>query len=155
MATKKASKKRAAAGGRKGAKKSAAKKSAAKKAGAKKSSKSAAKKAAAKRAQGGAVMAPGGVFIINMIPKVLSGEANQDSEPHLTVNPSNTSQIVGTAFTPDPGGGANAPIYVSNDGGNTWSLNSIVPSASGSGSGTGDITTGLNRAATRLYGAIL
>jgi hypothetical protein len=155
MATKKASKKRAAAGGRKNAKKSATKKSVSKKAAAKKAAKSAAKKSAAKAPQGGAVMAPGGVFIINMIPKALSGEANQDSEPHLTVNPSNPNQIVGTAFTPDPGGGANAPIYASNDGGNTWSLNSIVPSAPGSGSGTGDITTGLNRAATKLYGAIL
>src|SRR5262245_8746200 len=95
------------------------------------------------------------VFLINMIPKALSGETNQDSEPHLTVNPSNTKQIVGTAFTPDPALGPNAPIHVSLDGGNTWMLNSIVPSLAGSGIGTGDITTGFNANASRLYGAIL
>jgi len=101
------------------------------------------------------VAAAGTVFLINMIPKALSSEFNQDSEPHLTVNPVNTLQIVGTAFTPDPGGGANAPIFVSNDGGNSWTLNSIVPSVSGSSSGTGDITTGLSGNKTNLYGAIL
>jgi hypothetical protein len=110
---------------------------------------------AGKAAAGGIGQAPGAVFLINMIPKALSGEANQDSEPHLTVNPTNPLQIVGTAFTPDPGGGSNAPIYISTDGGQSWSLNSIVPSAAGSGSGTGDITTGLNRTASRLYAAIL
>ena len=45
------------------------------------------------------------VFVINMIPRSLSGETSQDSEPHLTVNPSNRKQIVGTAFTPDPPAG--------------------------------------------------
>ena len=105
--------------------------------------------------KGVAAATAGTVFLINMIPKALSSEFNQDSEPHLTVNPINTLQIVGTAFTPDPGGGVNAPIFVSNDGGNSWTLNSIVPSASGSLSGTGDITTGLSGNKTNLYGAIL
>ncbi len=36
------------------------------------------------------VAAIGTVFLINMIPKALSSEFNQDSEPHLTVNPVNT-----------------------------------------------------------------
>src|SRR5262245_14825906 len=102
-----------------------------------------------------ASLAPSSLFLINMIPKALSGETNQVSEPHLTVNLSNTKQIVGTAFTPDPALGPNAPIYLSMDGGNTWILNSIVPSAAGSGIGTGDITTSFNVNASRLYGAIL
>jgi hypothetical protein len=80
------------------------------------------------------------VLIVNMIPSFLSGETNQDSEPNLSVNPTNPLQIAGSAFTPDPFGGGNAPIYVSEDGGFTWSLNSIVPSLAGSTSGTGDIT---------------
>src|SRR5262249_23489697 len=69
-----------------------------------------------------------------------SNETGQNSEPNIHVNPANTSQIAITAFTADPGGGANAPIHVSTDGGNTWSLNSIVPSQAGSNTGTGDIT---------------
>src|SRR5262249_34699522 len=54
----------------------------------------------------GAVAQPTAVLIVNMIPKSLSNETQQDSEPHLTVNPANPNQIVGTAFTPDPNGGS-------------------------------------------------
>jgi hypothetical protein len=35
------------------------------------------------------------------------------------VNPANPNQIAITAFTPDPMGGTNAPIFVSSDGGIT------------------------------------
>lgn len=115
--------------------------------------KKASKKAAVKTIGATAAVAP--VFLINMIPRALSGETHQDSEPHLTVNPSNPLQIVGTAFTPDPGGGVNAPIYVSMDGGNTWTLNSIVPSVAGARAGTGDITTAFNQDASRIYAGIL
>src|SRR5258706_11485635 len=132
---------------KKASKKAASTKAASKKAPAKKSVKAAKKP--------GAISQVTNVFLINMIPKALSAETNQDSEPHLTVNPANTKQIVGTAFTPDPSLGPNAPIYVSLDGGNTWTLNSIVPSAAGSSLGTGDITTSFNANASRLYGGIL
>ena len=47
--------------------------------------------------------------VVNMIPRSLSGETNQDSEPNLAVNPANPKQIVGSAFTPDPMGGPNRP----------------------------------------------
>ncbi len=134
---------------KKAGKKAAGAKAAGKKAPAKKSAKAAKKAGAAGQAPSASV------FLINMIPKALSAETNQDSEPHLTVNPANTRQIVGTAFTPDPSLGPNAPIYVSLDGGNTWMLNSIVPSTAGSISGTGDITTSFNGNASKLYGAIL
>lgn len=146
----------AAAGASKKSTKKTAGKTATKKA-TKKSPKKATTKKAAKKvsAAGGAGMTPGDVFLINMIPKSLSAESNQDSEPHLSVNPTNPKQIVATAFTPDPGGGANAPIFVSGDNGNSWTLNSIVPSVAGSGTGTGDITTSLNRDASKLYAAIL
>jgi hypothetical protein len=82
------------------------------------------------------------IKVVNMVPKSLSNEASNDREPNLTVNPVNPQQIVGTAFTPDPAGSSNAPIYVSNDGGETWSLNAIViGSTPGSSIGTADITS--------------
>lgn len=95
------------------------------------------------------------VLIVNMIPKSLSGEFNQDSEPHLTVNPANPLQIVGTAFTPDPTGGANAPVYISKDGGQSWSLNMIVPSVVHSKLGSFDITTSFSGTNAKLYSGIL
>jgi len=59
--------------------------------------------------------------IVNMIPRSLSREQEQDSEPNIAVNPANPRQIVATAFTPDPAAGQRAPIFVSTDGGLTWS----------------------------------
>lgn len=89
--------------------------------------------------------------IVNMIPKSLSGEREQDSEPNIAVNPENPLQIVGTAFTPDPAFGPQAPIYVSSDGGNTWSLRSIVPG----GSATADISVAYGTQGGTLYAGIL
>src|SRR5260370_42401472 len=94
------------------------------------------------------------VLVVNMIPMSLSGETNQDSEPTLAVNPTNPSQIAASAFTPDPGGGDFAPIYVSTDGGNTWILNSIVPSDSASGSMTADITVAFGGSSNLVYPGI-
>jgi hypothetical protein len=93
------------------------------------------------------------VLVVNMIPKAMSFEDHQDSEPMLAVNPVNPLQIAGSAFTPDPGGGDLAPIYVSTDGGNTWVLNSIVPSASPD-SDTADITVAFGASST-LYAGII
>jgi hypothetical protein len=91
--------------------------------------------------------------LVNLIPPALSGEANQDSEPNLAVNPTKPTDIVATAFTPDPLRGANAPIYVSNDGGATWSLRNVVP---GNGPfGTGDISVGFAGPSGILYCGIL
>ena len=94
------------------------------------------------------------VSIVNMIPKSLSGETNQDSEPSLAVNPANPLQAAATAFTPDPLNGEPAPIYVTTDGGNTWALNLIVPGA-GTGLGfyipTADITLRFGGKSNVLY----
>ena len=92
------------------------------------------------------------IKIVNMIPQSLSGETNQDSEPNIAVNPINPRRIAASAFTPDPMGGTNAPIYVSTDGGDTWILNSVVPSPAGSTT-TGDITLRFSR--NNLYASIL
>jgi hypothetical protein len=93
------------------------------------------------------------ITVINIIPQSLSGETNQDSEPNVAVNPANPKLIVASAFTPDPMGGPNAPIYLSTDGGASWSLNTIVPS---SGSlGTSDITLRFAGTSNRLFSGIL
>jgi hypothetical protein len=89
--------------------------------------------------------------VVNMIPKSLSAEEEQDSEPSITVNPQNPQQIVATAFTPDPASGPRAPIYVSADGGATWSLRSIVPG----GPSTADISVGFAGQGGALYAGIL
>src|SRR5438128_3544351 len=94
------------------------------------------------------------VLVVNMIPKSLSGETNQDSEPTIAVNPANPLQIAASAFTPDPLKGSFAPIYVSNDGGNTWTLNSIVP-GNNRRTGTGDITLQFSKSNSTLYAGIL
>jgi hypothetical protein len=93
------------------------------------------------------------LVVVNMIPNDRSGEQNQDSEPNITVDPLNPQRIAGSAFTPNLAGNPNAPIYVSTDGGSTWTLASIVPS-SDSLVGTGDITLRLAASGT-LYAGIL
>ena len=113
-----------------------------------------ARSAAPRRTSGPKPSGPSLALVINMVPKSLSGETSQDSEPHLTVNAAKPKQIVGTAFTPDPAGGPRAPIYISANGGLTWKLNSILPSVAGS-IGTADITTGFSGKSSRLYAGIL
>lgn len=89
--------------------------------------------------------------VVNMIPRSLSDEAEQDSEPNIAVNPEDPLQIVGTAFTPDPLGGSRAPIFLSLDGGLTWVLRSIVPG----GSATHDISVAFAGQGGTLYAGIL
>src|SRR6267142_3794605 len=98
---------------------------------------------------------PASVLVVNMIPKSLSGEENQDSEPTIAVNPANPQQIAASAFTPDPSEGPRAPIYISVDGGNTWTLNSIVPSTVADGSATADITVAFGGSSNVLYAGII
>jgi hypothetical protein len=89
--------------------------------------------------------------VVNVIPRTLSDESDQDSEPNIAVNPENPLQIVGTAFTADPLGGPRAPIYVSVDGGLSWALHSIVPG----GSETHDISVAFGNKGGALYAGIL
>ncbi len=100
------------------------------------------------------------ILVVNMIPVTWSDDVNQDSEPSLSVNPANPGEIVATAFTLDnPAGdpmiGSLAPVFYSNNGGQTWTLSNIVPSWAGSAWPTGDITARYGGSTGVLYGSIL
>src|SRR5438309_7528901 len=80
------------------------------------------------RTLGSVYAAPTQVKLVDVIPASLSGETNQDSEPFLAVQTANPQVMVASAFTPNPvSSSSNAPIYVSEDGGNSWILNAITP----------------------------
>jgi hypothetical protein len=89
--------------------------------------------------------------VVNVIPNTLSDETRQDSEASVSANPANPRQIALSAFTPDPAGSGNAPIFVSTDGGNAWALNVCVPG----GNMTGDISLRFPGTEGRLYAGIL
>ena len=118
------------------------------------SSKSAGKKVEAGKRKSVSKASSPAVLVVNMIPKSLSGETHQDSEPTIAVNPANPLQIAASAFTPDPLKGSFAPIYVSNDGGQTWTLNSIIP-GNNRLTGTRDITLQFSKSTSTLYAGIL
>ncbi|MBI4659974.1 MAG: hypothetical protein HY735_14125 [Verrucomicrobia bacterium] len=90
-----------------------------------------------------------------MIPPALSGETHQDSEPFLAVDLQDPQRMVASAFTPNPFGTTDgtAPVYITADGGETWELNNIVPSAGGLG--TSDITVAASTIPKTAYGGIL
>jgi hypothetical protein len=91
--------------------------------------------------------------LVNIIPASASGEAHQNSEPSLAVNPANSDQMVVTAFTPDLLKGPHAPIFVSADGGQNWALRPVVP---GNGpEGTRDISASFAANSGVLYVGIL
>src|ERR1700722_2202678 len=72
-----------------------------------------------------AAPAPGKLHldVVDIIPKSMSGEIKQDSEPFLTVSLSNPSFMIATALTRNPIPGANtAPVFVSTDNGKSWWL---------------------------------
>ncbi len=89
--------------------------------------------------------------IINMIPNSWSDEENQDCEPNLSVNPADRRHIIGTAFTFDNPAGTSAlspamsgnwaPLFSSLDGGETWALQFVLPSAAGDQLPTWDVTS--------------
>jgi hypothetical protein len=69
------------------------------------------------------------ITLVDIMPESLSGETDNDSEPNIAVNPADTSKVAASAFTREPMRRADrAPIFVSNDGGMTWGLRSIIPS---------------------------
>jgi hypothetical protein len=68
------------------------------------------------------------IKVVDLVPASLSGETNQDSEPFLAIQTANPQVMVASAFTPNPfSSSGNAPVYVSQDSGNSWVLNAITP----------------------------
>jgi hypothetical protein len=95
------------------------------------------------------------IYVIDTIPFTLSAETNQDSEPFLSVHPTDLTRMVASAFIINPAGqnAPTAPILVTSNGGATWSLNAIVPSQAR----TNDITHAFSAgtATGPLYAGIL
>jgi hypothetical protein len=103
--------------------------------------------------------------VVNMIPKDWSDETNQDTEPNLSVNPANPRQIIGTAFTYDNPAGTSAvspamtgnwaPFFYSTDGGNTWTLQFVLPSAAGDQLPTWDVTSRFGGSSGEVYSGLI
>src|SRR5437762_3476929 len=91
--------------------------------------------------------------VVDLIPLSLSGETWQDAEPFLALYASNPRLMAASAFTPNPGGSASAtaPIFVSDDGGDSWTLRNTLPSQSM----TADITHAVGGNPPMLYAGIL
>jgi hypothetical protein len=103
--------------------------------------------------------------IVNMIPNSWSDEENEDCEPNLSVNPINLDEIIGTAFTFDNPAGTSAvspamtgnwaPIFSSVDGGDTWALQFVLPSASGDQLPTWDVTCRYGGTSGEVYSGLI
>jgi hypothetical protein len=66
--------------------------------------------------------------VVDIIPKSMSNETNDDGEPSITVSPSNNDYIcAGCTSTADPQNSDNIPFFYSLDGGSTWTLNACLP----------------------------
>ena len=61
--------------------------------------------------------------LIDLIPKGDSGESNQDSEPSVTINPANPSQLIAGAFA-----ATGSTYYKSTNGGVAWVRFGTLPS---------------------------
>jgi len=71
------------------------------------------------------------VTVVDMIPKSMSSEFNNDSEPNLAIDPATPSHMAASAFTPDPNSAGMGSIYISTDGGLTWTLKPVLPGSTG------------------------
>ena len=103
--------------------------------------------------------------IVNMIPNAWSDEENQDCEPNLSVNQVNPSEIIGTAFTFDNPAGTSAispamtgnwrSFFSSVDGGDTWALQFVLPSATGDQLPTWDVTVRYGGSSGEVYSGLI
>jgi hypothetical protein len=103
--------------------------------------------------------------IVNMIPKSWSDDENQDCEPNLSVNPANPKEIIATAFTFDNPAGTSsvspamtgnwAPLFSSVDGGDTWTLQFVLPSTAGDQLPTWDVTSRYGGSSGEVYSGLI
>jgi len=73
------------------------------------------------------------VVVSNTDPNLTNTDTFGDQETTIAINPANPNEIVISAFS--GGWGANAPIWHSTDGGNTWTKRFTVPVPTGLGPG--------------------
>jgi len=73
------------------------------------------------------------VVVSNTDPNLTNTDTFNDGETTIAINPANPSEIVISAFSGN--WGANAPIWHSTDGGNTWTKRFTVPVPTGLGPG--------------------
>ena len=69
------------------------------------------------------------LVVSNTNPNLTNTDTANDGEPSIAINPSNTNEIVISAFSGS--WGANAPIWHSTDGGSTWTKQVTVPAPPG------------------------
>lgn len=65
------------------------------------------------------------LVVSNTNPNLTTTDIANDGEPSIAIDPTNTNQIVISAFSGS--WGANAPLWHSTDGGNTWTEQFTVP----------------------------
>ncbi len=93
------------------------------------------------------------VTIVDVMPQPQSNEINADSEPSLAIDPATPSHMAATTFTPDPKGNQMGTVFLSTDGGMTWTLQGILPGSSSGQckSGFCDVTLRFASFSGRLY----
>jgi hypothetical protein len=67
------------------------------------------------------VMSANDLNVVDVIPQADSSETGDNSEPSIGVNPADPTQLIAASFGGSSIPGANAPYFVSLNGGTTWS----------------------------------
>ena len=97
--------------------------------------------------------------IVDIIPASMSDETERNSEPSISVDPTNPQRIVASVFVHAPAGMNLAPLFVSTDGGNNWLPAPIIPTCTMTCWNANDITirfaTAANPNQANLYAGIL
>lgn len=92
------------------------------------------------------------VTVVNIIPSFMSNEQNDDSEPNLAVDPATPSRMAASAFFTNPTKPNKASIFLSGNGGLSWSVQPILPgSASVCPTSFCDITLRFAGSSGKLY----
>jgi hypothetical protein len=92
------------------------------------------------------------VTVVDMIPDKQSSEQSDDSEPNLAVDPAHPLRMAATAFTPDPTAAGQGVVFLSSDGGGTWTIKPVLPgSAPNTCPGFCDVTLRFAGTSGRLY----
>ena len=92
------------------------------------------------------------ITVVNVIPSFMSNEQHEDSEPNLAVDPATPSRMAASAFFTNPTKPNQASIFLSKDGGLSWSVQPILPgSQSVCPTGFCDVTLRFAGSSGKLY----